>query len=343
MTDRIALVGKTIAELEELMTDLDQPSFRVKQLFNWIYNQKVAQVTEMKNLPKELRNKLQQVAKIEEFTVLNRQVSEDGTEKYLFKLADGEKIETVYLPNQDGRKSLCISSQVGCAMGCNFCATGLQGLSRNLTAGEIVNQILMLERLKEERISNVVLMGMGEPLANYAQVLKAIRLINHEAGLNIGSRKITLSTCGLAPEIKQLADEELQLTLAISLHAPTDQLRSQMMPINQRYPLKDLLAACDYYIKQTGRRVSFEYALVEGVNDSQDLARKLATLLSGVLAHVNLIPINPVQEFEYNKPHRKAIKMFKEQLEMKNIPVTVRVERGADIDAACGQLKAKED
>ncbi|WP_408954397.1 23S rRNA (adenine(2503)-C(2))-methyltransferase RlmN [Natroniella sp. ANB-PHB2] len=342
MTDRVALVGKTLEELEELMVDLKQPTFRAKQVFNWIYNQKVDTITQMKNLPKDLRSELQQVAMLEDFTVLNRQLSKDGTEKYLFQLTDGEKVETVYLPNQGGRKSLCISSQVGCAMGCNFCATGLQGLSRNLTAGEIINQILMVERLKKERISNVVLMGMGEPLANYEQVLKAINLINHEAGLNIGSRRITLSTCGLVPEIKKLAEEKFQLTLAISLHAPTDQLRSQMMPINQRYPLEDLLGACDYYINQTGRRVSFEYALVEGVNDSQNLARKLASLLSNMLAHVNLIPINPVQEFEYNKPHKKSIQLFKEQLEMKNIPVTVRVERGADIDAACGQLKAKE-
>ncbi|MCK8817817.1 23S rRNA (adenine(2503)-C(2))-methyltransferase RlmN [Natroniella sulfidigena] len=343
MTDTIALVGKTMEELEELMVDLKQPSFRAKQIFNWIYNQKVSKIAEMKNLPKDLRKQLQQVAELEEFTVLNRQHSKDKTEKFLFQLTDGEKIETVYLPNQDGRRSLCISSQVGCAMGCNFCATGLQGLSRNLTAGEIVNQILMVERLTKERISNVVLMGMGEPLANYDQVLKAINLMNHDAGLNIGSRRITLSTCGLVPEIKQLADEKLQLTLAISLHAPTDQLRSQMMPINQRYPLDDLLAACDYYTKQTGRRVSFEYALVRGVNDSKDLAQKLASLLTGMLAHVNLIPINQVEQIGYSKPRQEAISSFKMELEKENIAVTVRRERGADIDAACGQLKAKED
>ncbi len=342
MTDKVNLVGKTLAELEELAAELGEPKFRAEQIFNWVYNQQVADWVEMTNLSKELRRKLAEKASIARLKIVNRQQSQDGTEKFLLELADGERIETVYLPMRDGRKSLCVSTQVGCAMGCNFCATGQQGLTRDLTAGEIINQILTLEQEKQVTITNIVLMGMGEPLANYREVMKAIRLLNHDQGLNIGSRRITVSTCGLVPEIKQLAQEGLQLTLAVSFHAPTDDLRSEMMPINERYPLAEVLAACDYYSQQTGRRVSFEYALVAGVNDSRRQAEKLAELLQGQLAHVNLIPINQVTEVEYSSPPEQVIADFKAELAAKNISATVRTERGADINAACGQLKSRE-
>jgi 23S rRNA (adenine2503-C2)-methyltransferase len=296
----------------------------------------------MSNLSKGLRDKLVNRAYISQLEVIASQESKDGTIKYLFELEDGQRIESVFMPYQDNRRSVCISTQVGCGMGCNFCATGLNGLTRNLSSGEIINQIISIARLRDEEISNVVLMGMGEPLANYNQVLKAISLMNDGNGLNIGMRRITLSTCGLVAEIKSLAEEELQLTLAISLHASNNRLRSQMMPINDRYPLEDLLESCRYYIEKTGRRISFEYSLVKGVNDSPKDARELAKLLSGILCHVNLIPINQVEGLEYSKPDRNRINNFKAELEHEGIAVTVRVERGADIAAACGQLQAKE-
>ncbi|AGB40852.1 23S rRNA m2A2503 methyltransferase [Halobacteroides halobius DSM 5150] len=343
MVEKINLLGKSINELEEIIKELGEASFRAKQIFSWLYDKKVNEFNQMTNLSKNLRNKLAKKTTIGKLELIASQESADGTEKYLFELEDGKKIETVYLPVQEGRKSICISTQVGCAMGCNFCATGLQGLSRNLTTGEIVNQILEVERIKETKITNVVLMGMGEPLANYKQVLKALELINHDLGLNIGMRKVTLSTCGLVPEIRRLAEEKLQLTLAISLHAPNNQLRSKMMPVNDRYPIHDLMEACVYYIQQTNRRVTFEYALVAGVNDSRKHAQQLATLLADKLVHVNLIPINKVEKLSYSNPSNKAIKQFKEELDNQGIPVSIRTERGADIDAACGQLQAKED
>ncbi|GAB6137432.1 dual-specificity RNA methyltransferase RlmN [Halanaerobaculum tunisiense] len=342
MSKKIDLIGKNLTELEALVEELGQASFRAQQLFSWLYDKQVTDFSEMSNLAQELRSKLQQRAKISRLEVIAQQEATDGTEKYLFALEDGKRIETVYLP-ADNRHTLCVSTQVGCAMGCEFCATGLQGLTRDLTAGEIINQILTIEQITETRITNVVFMGMGEPLANYEQVLKAVRLINHDQGLNIGMRKITLSTCGLVPEIKRLAQEELQLTLAISLHAPNNELRSEMMPINDRYPLEELLRACRYYIEQTGRRITFEYALVAGTNDSLQHARQLSDLLAGMLAHVNLIPINQVAETGYKGSDRERINNFKAELTSRNIPVSMRVERGTDIEAACGQLQSKED
>ncbi|GAB6100689.1 23S rRNA (adenine(2503)-C(2))-methyltransferase RlmN [Halanaerocella petrolearia] len=343
MEDKIELIGQNLVELKKLMSELDQASFRAKQLFSWLYDKKVTSFSDMSNLAKDLRKQLQNKTELNRLDVVASQESEDGTEKYLFKLEDGKRIESVYLPIEDKRHSLCISTQVGCAMGCEFCATGLHGLTRNLTAGEIINQILTVEEIKGVRITNVVFMGMGEPLANYEQVLKAVKLMNHNQGLNIGMRKITLSTCGLVPEIKKLAREELQLTLAISLHAPNNELRSEMMPVNDRYPVEELIEACQYYIDQTNRRITFEYALVEGVNDSVAEAKELADLLAGMLAHVNLIPINQVDETGYTNPDEQRIREFKAELDKKGIPVSTRAERGADIDAACGQLQAKED
>ncbi|MFO7818711.1 MAG: 23S rRNA (adenine(2503)-C(2))-methyltransferase RlmN [Halanaerobacter sp.] len=277
---------------------------------------------------------------LEPLTKLGAQESKDGTIKYLFQLMDGAKIEVVYMPS-DKRKTVCISTQVGCAMGCTFCATGLNGLTRDLRAAEIVNQVLTLEKLAEIEITNVVLMGMGEPLDNYQASLKAVSLIN--GPLNIGMRKITISSCGLVPQIKELAREQLQLTLAISLHAPNNELRNKLIPVNQKYPIEELLAACEYYIAETNRRVTFEYALMAGVNDRVEDAKELADLLTGMLVHVNLIPINQVEDLDYSQPQRETIKAFAGELKKKNIAVTVRRERGADIDAACGQLQGKEE
>ncbi|WP_027339151.1 23S rRNA (adenine(2503)-C(2))-methyltransferase RlmN [Halonatronum saccharophilum] len=343
MEERMELIGSDISDLENLIKELDQPKFRAKQLFSWLYNKKVDKIKEMTNLSKELRAKLEKKTRIERLKLIKSQESSDGTVKYLFGLSDGNKIESVYMPYRDGRRSICISTQVGCGMGCNFCATGLHGLSRNLTAGEIVNQILTVEDITGEEISNVVFMGMGEPLANYDRVLKAIRLINSEQGMNIGMRRITLSTCGLIPQIESLAQEKLQLTLAISLHAANNKLRSQMMPINAKYPVEELIPACKRYTELTGRRITFEYAIVDGLNDSYAHARELAKLLRGMLAHVNLIPINEVEGIDYTRPQRRSINLFKEELDKLNIPATIRVERGGDIDAACGQLQGKED
>ncbi|TDX49199.1 23S rRNA (adenine(2503)-C(2))-methyltransferase RlmN [Orenia marismortui] len=337
------LIGFAIEELKEIVISLGEPAFRAKQLFKWIYEKKVRNFSEMTNLAKSFRAKLEDQFYIGELKLITKQKSKDGTIKYLFQLDDGKKVESVFMPYEDNRRSVCISTQVGCGMGCTFCATGLQGLSRNLTAGEIINQIISIEKLRGEEISNVVLMGMGEPLANYEESIKAIKLMNASNGLNIGMRRITLSTCGLVPQIRRLAEEKMQLTLAISLHASNDKLRSQMMPINDKYPLNELLASCRDYINKTGRRITFEYALVEGVNDSAKDAEELANLLSGILAHVNLIPINQVEGLNYSKPTRNTINKFKDSLETEGIAATVRVERGSDIAAACGQLQAKED
>lgn len=338
---KINILELTKEELVAEMEKLGQAGFRAQQILNWIYDKKTFDFEQMTNLAQELRQKLPQSFILEPLTKLREQESADGTIKYLFELTDGAKIEVVYMPSQQGRKTLCISTQVGCAMGCSFCATGLNGLTRNLTAGEIVNQILTVENLLEVEITNVVLMGMGEPLDNYQASVKAIELIN--GPLNIGMRKITISTCGLVPEIKKLADKELQLTLAISLHAPNNQLRDELIPVNKKYPISDLMQACEYYIEQTNRRVTFEYALMSGVNDDKKHARQLAELLAGKLVHVNLIPINQVQELDYSQPQKEVIAEFEAQLKKRKIPVTVRKERGADIDAACGQLQGKEE
>ena len=341
MSDKINLVGQSLEQLKKLVNEWDFSSFRAKQLFNWLYNHKVRTVKQMNNLPNELQEKLQTEAKLRSMEIIKEQTASDGTKKYLFSLADGVQVEAVYMPYQDKRRSLCLSTQAGCAMGCSFCATGLQGLERDLTAGEIIEQLLLIEDKLKTEITNVVLMGMGEPLDNYQEVLKAIKLFNHFDGLNIGMRKITLSTCGLVPQIKKLAKENLQLTLAISLHAVDDKLRSRLIPVNKRYPIQELLSACRYYINQTKRRVTFEYALIAGVNDSVVEADKLAELLSGMLAHVNLIPINKVKTKDYNRSQRAQIDKFAARLDKNNISTTIRVERGSDIDAACGQLKSR--
>ncbi|HHY15863.1 MAG TPA: 23S rRNA (adenine(2503)-C(2))-methyltransferase RlmN [Firmicutes bacterium] len=336
------LTGLFCDELAQWLQSKGFAAYRAKQLFDWIHRRVCVRFQDMGNLPKDLIALLQAECEsplpLEERT---RQKSRDGTEKYLFALKDGAAVETVLIP-EDERRTVCISAQVGCAMGCSFCATGLSGFTRNLSAGEIVGQVLWVEnRLRGEgsSITNVVYMGMGEPLANYRAVLKSLRLLNDPLGLNLGARRLTISTCGLVPEIKRLAQEELQVNLAISLHAAHNRQRTEIMPINKRYPLEELLAAARYYTERTGRRISFEYALIKDFNDGAADAHRLRDLLSGLLCHVNLIPVNPV--VDARRPAAAEIKAFAEILAAGQIPVSIRKERGSDIDAACGQLRGK--
>jgi len=319
------------------------PAYRARQIFTWLQKKAVSSFQEMTNLPRELTNELEDLFhSVWPLTLVTNRLSRDGTEKYLFALAAGGAIETVLLPEEQ-RETVCISTQVGCAMNCSFCATGQSGFQRDLAASEIVAQVLFVQnRLKQEgkQITNIVYMGMGEPLANYGQVLRSARLLNHPIGLNLGARRLTISTCGLAPQIRRLAEEDLQVNLAVSLHAVDDRERSALMPVNKAYPLAELLAACDYYTERTNRRISYEYALISGINDSPKQAERLAELLRGRLCHVNLIPINPVGREA--RPSEQRIAEFARVLERARIPVSIRKERGTDIEAACGQLRRHE-
>ena len=326
---------------EYLKEELGAQSFRAKQVFQWIHQKNVNNFDQMRNVPKDLRQELKEKTTLANFEIEARREATDGTIKYLFRLPDGETIESVYLPYSDGRKSICVSTQVGCAMGCSFCATGQGGLVRHLSTGEIVEQVYAVQRDLDVKITNLVLMGMGEPLHNMDPSLKAVKILNHPKGSNIGMRRITLSTSGLVPQIRELADENIQIVLAISLHAPNNKLRNQLMPINKKYPLEVLISACRDYIKKTNRRITFEYALMKGTNDTVKHARQLAQLLQGLLCHVNLIPINPVQEAGFARPKREEINRFLKILRNAGVEATVREERGADIEAACGQLRSR--
>jgi 23S rRNA (adenine2503-C2)-methyltransferase len=341
MTEKILLIGKRLGELKELFEESNLPSYRGEQVFDWIYKRENFGFSEMTNLSLELRNKLEEKYSVDPLKVVKKQRSSDGSEKFLLELKDGETIETVFLPAAKNRNTLCVSSQVGCSFDCNFCATGQQGLTRDLTAGEIINQILTVQIEKKVKITNVVFMGMGEPLANYQAVVKAVKIINHDRGLNVSCRKIVVSTCGLADKIKKLARKGLPVTLAVSLHAAKNRLRNMLVPVNKRYPLEVLMEAADYYSEKTGRRVSYEYALIKGVNDSKTQARELADLLAGRLAHVNIIRINPTDKPGFERPDEEIITMFENELQKKGIEVSVRQPRGADITAACGQLKTE--
>lgn len=335
----MALGGASLSQLEELCTALGEAKYRAKQIYQWIYSQGVTSVQEMTNLPKRLRQALAEYDFLPLSTAAVRQ-SADGTRKYLFRLRDGSVIETVMIP-EEKRITVCVSTQVGCAMGCVFCATGQAGFIRNLTTEEIVGQVLAVRQDIKRRVSNIVFMGMGEPLQNYDAVMAAIRLFNDPEGLAIGMRHITISTCGVVPGIRRLADEGLQLVLAISLHATTDEKRQQLMPIARRYRLDELMEACRYYVEKTGRRITFEYALIAGVNDDIAEARRLAKLLQGITAHVNLIPMNPVVETGLTRSSDETILRFAEVLQQSGVPVTIRQERGTDIEAACGQLRGE--
>lgn len=337
-------VGMTLPELETFVQELGQPKFRAKQLFGWLHRQGAQNWEEMTNLPAPLRQKLAEVATAAVAKEVTRQAdSRTGTIKFLFELAGGGKVETVLMRHQYGN-SVCVTTQVGCQMGCTFCASTIGGLLRNLTAGEMVGQVILagLALPEGERVSSVVFMGSGEPLENYDNVLKAIRLINHPEGLGIGYRHITLSTCGLVPEIKRLTGEGLPITLALSLHAPTTELRSQLMPVNRTYPLPEVIKACKAYADTTGRRVTYEYILIAGVNDQDAQADQLAALLRGSLAHVNLIPMNPVQERPFKRPSKERVERFRSLLEAAGLTATVRREMGGQIDAACGQLRSRD-
>lgn len=327
-------------ELQEELIALGEKKYRAEQIFKWIYVDKVKEFDEMTNLSIELREKLKQNYTMCNFKILKKQESSDGTKKYLFDVLDGNAIETVLMQYHHG-KTICVSSQIGCKMGCKFCAsTGIKFV-RSLTAGEIVEQILAVEQDIGDKISNIVFMGIGEPFDNYDNVMKAIKIINNQKGLNIGARHISISTSGLVPMIYKFADEELQCTLSISLHATNDEKRSKMMPINNRYNIKELMEACKYYINKTNKRISFEYALAKDNNDNLEDAKELVKLLKGMLCHVNLIPINKIENGVFTKSSNENIIKFRDYLNEKGIVATIRRELGSDIDAACGQLRRK--
>lgn len=328
------------AEVSALLTANGFETFRAKQVFDWFKNG-ASSFDEMTNLPIKLREFLKEHYVIPSAAIERKQVSAlDGTVKYLFRLDDGEHIESVVMRYHHGY-SICISTQVGCKMGCTFCATGKSGYARGLSASEMIAQIESAQRDLNIRISNVVLMGMGEPFDNYDQVIRFLTVVSSENSLNIGMRHITISTCGLVPQIYDFADLMLQCGLSVSLHAPTDELRSRTMPVNRRYPIAQLIDACRYYVRKTKRRISFEYALIGGVNDSDAHARQLADLLTGMLCHVNLIPVNPVTGADYHKSSLQRQQSFVKILSKKGVNATVRRTLGSDIDASCGQLKRK--
>ncbi|OFI07672.1 putative dual-specificity RNA methyltransferase RlmN [Clostridium acetireducens DSM 10703] len=325
-------------ELKDWMTKNKENSFRAKQIFDWIYKY-TEKFEDMKNMPKTTINKLNKAFYIGLPSIIKKYESKNkDTYKFLFKLKDDNLIESVVMKYKHGN-TICVSTQVGCRMGCKFCASTIDGMVRNLTSGEILGQIIKASESIGERISNVVMMGSGEPLDNYDNTLKFIHTINEKYGLNIGQRHITLSTCGIVPNIIKLAENELQITLAISLHAPDDELRRKTMPIANKYSIKEILEACKYYINKTNRRITFEYALVKGLNDSKIHAEKLSNLLKNILCHVNLIPINEVKENKLKKSTTESIKEFSHILIKNGIETTIRREMGSDINAACGQLR----
>ena len=327
-------------EIAAALKEMGEPAFRAKQVFTWLHRG-VRGFDEMTDLPKQLRQKLEDRYFITVPQIVRKQQSaKDGTIKYLWRLRDGNCVETVLMRYHHGN-SVCISSEVGCAMGCAFCASTKGGLVRRLAPSEMVDQVLFASLDSGLDISNIVLMGIGEPLDNYDTVLRFLELINSPDGMNIGMRHISLSTCGLVDKIKRLADEKLQLTLSVSLHAPLDEIRSSIMPVNRKYNVDTLLDACREYFQKTGRRISFEYAMIRGVNDSKQIAEILAKKLDGIAAHVNLIPLNNIEESSLKPSTRKAVMEFQQTLEKHGIPATVRRTLGSDIDASCGQLRRK--
>ncbi len=335
----------TLEQLAEQLKAMGQPAFRAKQIFHWLHQKLVTEFSAMTDQPKALLAKLEEEYYIAAPVIQRRQQSKDGTVKYLFRLADGNCIETVVMRYNYGN-TVCVSTQVGCRMGCRFCASTQAGRVRNLEAGEIAAEIYAAQKDIGERISHIVLMGIGEPLDNFDNVMDFLTIISSPAGVNIGMRNISLSTCGIVPQIDKLAEKKLQLTLSISLHAPNNAMRSQMMPVNDAYPVEELIAACRRYQKVTGRRISFEYSMVRGVNDSPATAKELAKLIRGMGAHVNLIPINPVDGSPYSATDAENVKRFQNMLTDLGVNATVRRRLGSDISAACGQLRreaAKEE
>jgi 23S rRNA (adenine2503-C2)-methyltransferase len=342
-----SLLGMYVEELESLLTQFGEPHYRARQLFRWMHRRAEFDITRMTDLPASLRERLQDRLPISVGEPIRRLQSVDGlTAKLLLRLRDGQEIEVVEMCTRpahepDGRKTICVSTQAGCAMACVFCVTGQFGFARNLEAGEIVEQALRFSQ-RGRPVTNVVYMGMGEPLANYDETIRSIRLLTHPEGLHLGARRITLSTSGLVPQIRRLASEGLQIGLAISLHAPDDDLRTRLMPVNQRWPIAELLDAAEEYVRRTGRRISFEYTLMAGINDSDELADHLADLLKHRLCHVNLIPLNPTEDPTLHAPSMQRALSFEGRLRGAGIPATIRVNRGRDIMAACGQLRLAE-
>lgn len=337
--EKIDIKSLNYDELADYIVSIGEKKFRAAQLYSWMHEKLACSYDEMTNISDKLKKVLKEntlYTCLEPVRVQESQI--DGTKKYLFRLYDGNLIESVFMRYHHGN-SVCISSQVGCKMGCRFCASTLNGCVRNLEPSEMLDQIYRIQSLTGERVSNVVIMGSGEPMDNYDNVVKFLGLINSDKGLNISQRNITVSTCGLVPRIKQLAELKLQITLAISLHAPNDELRKTMMPIAYTYSIEQIMDACRYYLLQTARRISFEYSLVKGVNDSPECARQLIKLVHGMNCHINLIPVNPIKERDYEQSEKNSIHNFKEILEKAGVNVTIRREMGRDIDGACGQLR----
>ena len=337
--------GITLEELADFLEKRGAASYRAKQITDWIYKKRVASFDTMTDLPNELRDELAAEFETPKIQVVRVLGSKDTTQKFLFRLRDQNLIESVLIPaspalygQRSDRRTICVSSQVGCAYGCKFCASGLEGFSRNLDAAEIVQQLIEMEKASGEKIDNVVFMGMGEPLANLKNLLRAIRIINAPWGLGIGARHITVSTSGLAPQIRELANESTQFRLALSLHGATDEVRSQIMPVNRRYPLKVLLESCDYYVAKKGR-ITFEYILIASLNDTDEQARELAKIARRLSAKINLIPYNTVEDLNWSRPSRERQEQFQSILRKHGVVATLRREKGHDIAAACGQLR----
>jgi 23S rRNA (adenine2503-C2)-methyltransferase len=329
----------SLHELHAWVAKLDQPDYRAIQLAKWLYQKLAADFNQMSDLPLEFRQKLKEQFVITWHQVLQKQVSKDGAVKYLWKLADGETVESVLIPSQN-RFTICVSTQVGCKLGCKFCASGVAGFRRHLNCGEILDQILAARKDQpNRRITHLVFMGMGEPMDNYNNVLAAVRWMNSSAGLNIGARKITISTSGIIPGIQKLAKEGIQVELSVSLHAGNSEVRNRLMPINRKYPIEQLISACRDYIQRTNRQITFEYTLISGVNDRVEDANDLAKLLKRMKCQVNLIPLNPIREFPHEPPTVEVAKQFRKRLQSLGVDATIRKTMGRDIDGACGQLR----
>ena len=338
---KIDIKSFNLTELTELLVSMGEKGFRAKQIYQWLHVKQVESFEEMTNIGKNLLQKLEETCELVTLKKEAVQISkEDGTRKYLFLLEDGNVIESVLMRYKHGN-SVCISSQVGCRMGCRFCASTLDGLVRGLRPSEMLDQIYQIGKDIGERISNVVVMGTGEPMDNYDNLMRFIHMLSDENGLNISQRNLTVSTCGVVPKMRELADEGLQITLALSLHASSQEKRLELMPVANKYEIHEVVEACRYYFEKTGRRVTFEYSLVGGVNDTEEDARALVALIHGMNCHVNLIPVNPIKERSYVQPNHEAILNFKNRLEKNGINVTIRREMGRDIDGACGQLRKR--
>ncbi|MEE4311202.1 MAG: 23S rRNA (adenine(2503)-C(2))-methyltransferase RlmN [candidate division KSB1 bacterium] len=337
---KMNLSGLTITQLEELMTELDQPRYRSEQLFNWIYKSRISSFEEMTNFPKSVRSRLNEIATIGSLSIKDVQTSaNEDSSKYLFELADGLCVESVFM--QDGKRiTVCLSSQVGCALNCDFCATAKMGFKRNLTCAEIVDQLLTIQRHRVNDVTNVVLMGMGEPFLNYDNVLEACDLISNDRGIAIGKRKITISTSGIIPAITRFTDEKHTYKLAISLNASNDRVRDRLMPVNRKYPIKELMNAAKYYSERSNQRITFEYVLIKNVNDTEDDAARLKHLFREMRCKLNIIPYNPVNG-KYERPSESTINAFIKPFLDMNIVVSVRRSKGTEIDAACGQLYSR--